>query len=166
MTLDDAAADGQPHASAIIRASPMQPLERGKDTVEILLVETDAVVAHFQAAYRLGHVAIARGLLLQMPDEFDHRRHVRLVEFERVADKVLQELVHLRRVGLDGGQVADRDAPVGLFDLHLQIREDVGHDGVEIDPAERADLGRDTGIGQQVGESPDIRAAASCIRSR
>ena len=62
--------------------------------------------------------------------------------------------MHLRRVGLDGRQVADRDAPVGLFDLHFQVRQDVGHDGVEIDPAERADLGRHARIGQQVGDEP------------
>ena len=68
--------------------------------------------------------------------DFHHRRLVDAVELQRVADQVLQQLPHLQRIGLDGGQVADLDPAAGLLDLHFQVGDHLAGDLGQIDDDE------------------------------
>ena len=74
------------------------------------------------------------------PSHLDHRRLLDAVELQPVGDQVLQQLPHLQRIGLDGGQMADLDPPAGLLDLHLQIGDDLAGDLGQIDGHEALPL--------------------------
>ena len=61
VTIGDLAADRQAYAGPFVCAAPVQPLEKNEDAVEILFIETDAVVLDDDLAKRLG-LAVAGGL--------------------------------------------------------------------------------------------------------
>src|SRR5262249_13797549 len=93
VALDDLAADGQPHAGALVLAPAVQPLERGEDPLQVLLVKADAVVLDAELAPERGRAVPGQpGLAVGQdagPDP--HPRWLVLpVELEGVADEVLQ----------------------------------------------------------------------------
>ncbi len=72
------------------------------------------------------------------------------MELEGVADEVLQELAHLRPVGLDGGQIPHLHGAAGLLQAGLQVGEDLGHHLGEVHRLEGVGLGRHAREGEQV----------------
>ena len=106
------AADCQSHAASFVLASPVQPLERPENPVQVFLVEPDPVIPnHDVAPVRILLSAIQRDL----------RRHPRFSELERVSDQVLQKLPHLQVVRHDAGHRLELESGVLLGDSRLQV---------------------------------------------
>jgi len=59
----DLAADGQADACALILAAPVQALEWGEDTVEVLFIKPNAIILYVELAHRWGCVFSAARLL-------------------------------------------------------------------------------------------------------
>ena len=81
MAFDYFFADGKAHSRSFIFAPATQPLEGGKYTVEILLLKADAVIFDNDPTSR---TSIGYGA------DMDHRLLARFVEFERIADEILE----------------------------------------------------------------------------
>ncbi len=112
-------------------------------------------------------------VIVQTPSRDDRgadsndRRHVLAAELERVAQEVLQQLAHLRRVGVDHRQRADLDPAAGVGDGRLEIGDDLARDRGEARRRER--LRRSSLICEYASRSlisVRMRAAASSMRSR
>src|SRR6185503_5446764 len=87
MALDHLLADGEADAGARILALVEQPLEHHEDALEILRLDADAVIPHFDLKF---------GIFFRNADV--DARHGVGPELERVADQVLQQLAELHLV--------------------------------------------------------------------
>src|SRR5215203_2855617 len=121
---DDLVADRQADTCALILRSAVQPVKRQEDALGVLAVEADAVV--LDVDFGLPGRA-AQGIHLH------DGRLAWSVEFERVADEVLEDLTHLHGVALDPRELADRHAPTRGLNAHLEIAERVVHERRELD---------------------------------
>src|SRR5947209_6196963 len=86
MPLDNLAADSQPHPGALVFPPAVQAMEGGEDPVQVLFIETDAVVLHGDLAHLFGGGAVRQHPALDL----QHGGLVRPVKLERVTDEVLQ----------------------------------------------------------------------------
>src|SRR5947209_17048592 len=59
MPLDNLAADCQPHPGTLVFPPAVQALEGGEDSVQVLFIETDAVVLHGDLAHFVCGGAVA-----------------------------------------------------------------------------------------------------------
>src|SRR5262245_20645571 len=98
MSIGDTAAHGQPHARALVVVAAMQSLKHRKNLLRILLVETDAVVRDGQFTKFL-FAATGRFAIKWLADRLrlnpDLWLAVGRLKFQRVTNKILQELAHL-----------------------------------------------------------------------
>ena len=97
MALDDLAAGRQADAGAFVLAAAVQALEDREDLVLVLVVEADAVVGNREAAEVADGATARDNLSINAHD----RLAAGLAELQRVANQVLQQLAHLRRIGID-----------------------------------------------------------------
>src|SRR5262245_38166254 len=105
MPLDDLAADGQAYARALVLGPAVQALEDIEDPVAKLVVEPNPVVLYGDPTdrERIGlSVRASRELGERTTPDLDHGGPIGGVEFQGVADEVLQQLTDLGRVGLQG----------------------------------------------------------------
>src|SRR5258708_7385582 len=86
---DDPLHDGEAHARAFELRGPMQALEDPEQFIGILHVETDAVVAHVY------------GTLLRLVANIDDRTRLLACVLERIADQILEHLLHETGIALD-----------------------------------------------------------------
>lgn len=137
VTFDDFAADSQAYARAFVDVPRMQSLEYVEDAFGILLFEPDSVIFDAEEAFLLGGDVGSPGalfsLLQEMSVHLDRGRFIDPVELQGIADEILEELLHLQRVGHDRRQVAQLDASFHSFDLDLQVGHDVASNRCEID---------------------------------
>src|SRR5579875_3542139 len=92
--------NGQANPGPLVLSLPVQPLKNCKDTVQIFLIESDAIVFYTNCAELpfLGWVfACFAGNLGRDSHVW---RNVGLVKLQRVPDQILKDLAHLERVGL------------------------------------------------------------------
>ena len=118
----------------------MKTLEDAEDLVGILLIETNAVVPDLD----VGLLVFDRG------SNGDQRRPVGTGIFQRIGDKVAEELCHLQRDGIDGGQIMVLEPGAFLFDEQLEFDQHLPDYGLEVD---RFESGRSSG---KFGISKDI----------
>ena len=108
--------DGKAHArSLVLAALAVEPLEWGENPVEILFFKANAVVFN----HDLKLAVIDYGA-----PHFDYRLLVLPVKLEGVADKILEKLPHLRRVGLNCREIFSLHFCAGPLDPYLQGRRE------------------------------------------
>ena len=88
----------------------MESLKGREDAVQILLIETDAVVLD---KYCVLLVKSSFRVLLCQPVNFHHGFFFAM-KFEGIAYEVLKELDHLELVSIDGREFPDFNPPAGL----------------------------------------------------
>ena len=101
MPLHDLLADRKADAGPGILPARVEALKRGENPVEVFLVESDSVILHHDM-HHLATISVLGLGRLPVLDTY-YRRYTGLVELDRIADEVLKQLPHLRRVRLDGG---------------------------------------------------------------
>ncbi len=106
----DLLAQAQADAGPVVLVATVQALEHLEDALVLCRIDADAVVGHRQPP----PVTVMRG------PEGHHWRSVAM-EFQRVADQVLEELHTLQAVGPYRRQGTAFDACTGLVDGGLQI---------------------------------------------
>src|SRR4051794_665608 len=112
MAVGNAPAYGQPDTGPFKFVPAMQPLENSKDLFGVLLFETNSVILDPQFAKLIGGRRLAPAAeiaLKNLRTDFDDRLRVRRLKLERVANEILQQLPHLKRICVYGGQIADFD---------------------------------------------------------
>lgn len=124
VALDNLAAHGQPDAGPLVNVMPVKALKRHENSVQVFLVEPDAVVLYGDATPGAagGSPTVLRLLdVEELCPNGDNRGGVGFVELDRISDQILQELSHLGRVGVEGRQVAAAHVGSRLFDQHLRV---------------------------------------------
>ena len=91
MSLRDSAANRESDPRALVLLFSMEALENRENLIEILFVKADAIIGDRQNTT----------VTLYFGSDFDHWRETRAMEFKRVRYYVLEELPHLRRVGIN-----------------------------------------------------------------
>ena len=167
MTIGDLAADRQAYAGPFVCAAPVQPLEKNEDAVEILFIETDAVVLDDDLAKRLG-LAVAGGLcgrrFENLAADFDDGWFAFLVELEGVADEILKQLTHLQRIGVNGRQLAQFHLSASLLHPHFQVGQNLARDLLEVHRFEWVRLGGHAGKSKQI-VNQNLHALGSGLHS-
>src|SRR6516164_6675129 len=108
----------------------MEALEDLKDAVEVLRGDADAIVADRKDP----------AVFLLESADVDFRRAFAM-EFEGVADEILEELGHLGGIGSEDREGVARDRSFGCFDAGLEIVEGVSQYGVQVCGCERGASG-------------------------
>src|SRR2546423_1167244 len=139
---DDALADGEADARALVAVDRVQPVEGPEDPARLIGREADAVVGDREPA-----PAVAR----LRADA--HDRAPAVGELHRVADEVLDELAQPPRVALDAGQRVGGHPRARRADLAVEVVERLTPDVVER-PRPPAPLAlADLGVGPQVDDA-------------
>ena len=132
MPVDNFSTDRQPDAGSFVDTSRVEPLKDVEYSIEVSFVESDAVIFDPDLAdvdFRVGAVQFRLPGMNVPTADLDMGRLVGQVKFERVSNEVLQELTHLERIGLNGGQTADLDASTGLIDFDFEIGHHLAGNG-------------------------------------
>ena len=92
MAFDDLSTNREPNAGSLVAGSAVEPLEDGEDLLGVFLIKADARVSDRDQPTRANH------------DRFDPDLEfsIRCPELQSVSKQVLQELLQLRPVALDG----------------------------------------------------------------
>src|SRR5260221_3708868 len=139
VALDHFLADGEADTGARVLGLVVQTLEHHEDALEILRLDTDAIVAD-------GELEV--GFLFDAGDvDPGHRRRA---ELERVADQVLEQLRQLRFVGAHPGQRVPGHRCARLLDGAAQVADRLVERWLHLDRQELLAAGADARVGKQV----------------
>src|SRR5204863_7396433 len=114
--------DRQPDAGARTVGPGMQALEEHEYPLGVLRLDADAVVADGEAPVGAGlpRPAVHPRLNPRLGRDL-HARRLLAVEFDRVADQILEDLAQLQAVRHYGRQVIARNLAAGLGDRGAQV---------------------------------------------
>ena len=154
--LDDALADREPDARALVALAGVQPLEHGEDAVPGRLLHADAVVGH-------GHrpaVAAALGR------DVDPGRRPSGTNFRALATRFRSSWPSWTRVAGHRGQGVDGDHRAGPLHGPVELADDLGDHLVERHRLEDGLIDVDRAVGEQASIRASIRPRRRRSRSR
>ena len=103
VAFDNLFADGQPDACAGILIASVQPLEDDKNSLEILRVDSNPVIAHTEVPNFAGRRGLGRCVVrFPLDRDMDFGRLL-VAELDRIADQVLKQLSQLCGISHDTG---------------------------------------------------------------
>jgi hypothetical protein len=141
----------QPHTSPFVILTRVKTLKNLEDSVQILFVKTDAIIAYGQFNHRLSDTRIEFIRLFEKPGFHLHDRLlVFLVKFQPVANQILQELPHVQRFSVDDREFANLHFAADLFDSGFKVGQDFVGDFRQVDLSERLRFGRDAREGKKI----------------
>ena len=130
---------------AFIFVAGVQPLKYVENPIEIFFIKANAIVtdrqpAQFPGASRTG---LQRRIGNDLRRDLHHGRRLGAAELEGVANQILQQLPHLKRIRVNQRQRFHFDTALDQLNPSLQIGDDLTGDFRQINLGKRPGLGGD-----------------------